>query len=103
MNEAYGYLNSIVPEARGKGEKVLMEAQGFSAEQVNKAKGEASRFLLQHGEHQKARKVTETRIYIEAMEKILPSGEKVLINPEVKQGVMDLWFLGKDGKKTIIE
>lgn len=103
MNEAYGYLNSIVPEARGKGEKVLMEAQGFSAEQVNKAKGEASRFLLQHGEHQKARKVTETRIYIEAMEKILPSGEKVLINPEVKQGVMDLWFLGKDGEKTIIE
>jgi membrane protease subunit HflK len=103
VNEAYGYLNSIVPEARGKAEKTMMEAQGFSAEQVNKAKGEASRFLLQHGEHQKARKVTETRIYIEGMEKILPSVEKILINPEVKQGVTDLWFLGKDGKKTIIE
>lgn len=103
VNEAYGYLNSIVPEARGKGEKDLMEAQGFSAEQVNRANGDASRFLLQHGEHQKARKVTETRIYIDAMERILPSVEKILINPEVKQGVMDLWFLGKDGKKTIIE
>jgi membrane protease subunit HflK len=103
VNEAYGYLNSIVPEARGKAEKDVMEAQGFSAEQVNRANGDASRFLLQHGEHQKARKVTETRIYIEAMEKILPSVEKILINPEVKQGVMDLWFLGKDGKKTIIE
>jgi membrane protease subunit HflK len=103
VNEAYGYLNSIVPEARGKAEKDVMEAQGFSAEQVNRANGNASRFLLQHGEHQKARKVTETRIYFESMEKILPSVEKIFINPDVKQGVMDLWFLGKDGKKTVIE
>ncbi len=103
VNEAYGYLNSIVPEARGKAEKMVMEAEGFRSERVNYAQGEASRFLLQHEEHEKARQVTETRLYIETMEETLPPVEKILINPEVKQGVMDLWFFGKDVKKTVIE
>jgi len=43
------------------------------------------------------------RLYIETMEKALPPVEKILINPEVKQGNMDLWFFGKDVKKTVIE
>ncbi|MFQ6079102.1 MAG: FtsH protease activity modulator HflK, partial [Thermodesulfobacteriota bacterium] len=103
VNEAYGYLNSIVPEARGKAEKIVMEAEGFRSERVNYAQGEALRFLLQHGEHEKAREVTETRLYIETMEKALAPVEKILVNPEVKQGVMDLWFWGKDVKKTVIE
>jgi membrane protease subunit HflK len=103
VNEAFGYLNSIVPEARGKAEKIVMEAEGFRSERVNYAQGEASRFLLQHEEHEKAREVTETRLYIETMERALPPVEKILINPEVKQGVMDLWFFGKDAKKTVIE
>jgi hypothetical protein len=47
--------------------------------------------------------VTETRLYVETMEKILLPVEKILINPEVKQGIMDLWFLGDNGKKTILE
>jgi hypothetical protein len=40
---------------------------------------------------------------VEAMEKILSPVEKILINPEVKQGIMDLWFLEDNGKRTIIE
>jgi membrane protease subunit HflK len=103
INEAYGYRNSILPEARGKAVKIIMEAEGFRAQRINNAQGEASRFLLQHAEHDKARKVTESRLYIETMEEALTPVEKILINPEIKQGVMDLWFLGKNGKKTIIE
>ncbi len=103
VNEALGYLNSIIPEARGKAETVVMEAEGFRSERVNYAQGEAARFVLQHEEHEKARDVTETRLYIETMEKALPPVEKVLINPELKQGVMDLWFFGNDVKKTVIE
>jgi membrane protease subunit HflK len=103
VNEAHGYLNSIVPEARGKAEKIVMEAEGFRSERVNHARGEASRFLLQHKEHAQAREVTEMRLYIETMEEALPPVEKILINPEVRQGTMDLWFFGKDAKKTVIE
>ncbi len=43
------------------------------------------------------------RLYIETMEKALLPVEKVLINPEVKQGIMDFWFLGKNEKKVFIE
>jgi membrane protease subunit HflK len=103
INQALGYRDSTIPEARGTAEKIIMAAEGFSAERVNYALGEASRFLDQHSEHDKARRVTETRLYVESMEKILSPVEKILINPEVKQGIMDLWFLGENEKKTIIE
>ena len=103
INEAFGYRNSIIPEARGKAEKIVMEAEGFRAERANHAEGEASRFLKQHVEHERAREVTETRLHLETMEKALPHVEKILINPEVKQGVLDLWFFGKDAKKVIME
>jgi membrane protease subunit HflK len=103
INDAYGYRNSVIPEARGKAAEIVMTAEGFREKRVNYAQGEASRFVLQHKEHDKARAVTETRLYIETMEEILPPVEKILINPEVKQGGMDLWFFGKDVKKTVIE
>jgi membrane protease subunit HflK len=103
INQAFGYRDSTIPEARGKAEKIIMAAEGFSAERVNYALGQASRFLQQHSQHDKARQVTETRLYVEAMEKILSPVEKILINPEVKQGIMDLWFLEDNGKRTIIE
>jgi membrane protease subunit HflK len=103
INQAFGYRDSTIPEARGKAEKIVMAAEGFSAERVNYALGQASRFLQQHSQHDKARQVTETRLYVEAMEKILSPVEKILINPEVKQGIMDLWFLDENGKRTIIE
>ncbi|NIO04041.1 MAG: FtsH protease activity modulator HflK [Proteobacteria bacterium] len=103
INEAYGYKNSIIPEARGKAEKIVMEAEGFRAERANYAQGEAFRFLKQHDEHNKAREITETRLHLETMEKALPEVEKILINPEVKQGVLDLWFFSEGAKKAVIE
>ncbi len=101
--QAFGYRDSTIPEARGKAQKIIMAAEGFSAERVNHALGEASRFLQQHSQHDKARQVTETRLYVETMEKVLSPVEKIIINPEVKQGIMDLWFLGENGNRTIIE
>ena len=103
INKALGYQDSTIPEARGKAEEIIMAAEGSRAKRVNYALGEASRFRKQHAEHDKARQVTEIRLYVETMEKILLPVEKILINPEVKQGIVDLWFLGDNGKKTIIE
>jgi hypothetical protein len=37
------------------------------------------------------------------MEKVLSPVEKIFINPEIKQGVTDLWFFGENGKKIPIE
>jgi membrane protease subunit HflK len=103
INQAFGYRDSTIPEARGMAEKIIMAAQGSKAERVNYALGEASRFRQRHAEHDKARQVTEMRLYIEKMERVLAPVEKILIDPEVKQGIMDLWFLGENGKKALIE
>jgi hypothetical protein len=37
------------------------------------------------------------------MERVLAPVEKILINPEVKQGIMDLWFFNENGKNPIVE
>jgi membrane protease subunit HflK len=103
INHALGYQDSTIPEARGKAEKIIMTAEGFRAKRINHARGEAYRFGRQHAEHDGARQVTETRLYIEAMEKVLAPVEKILINSEVKQGTMDLWFFNENGKNPIIE
>jgi membrane protease subunit HflK len=103
INQALGYRDSTIPEARGKAEKIVLAAEGLRAERINYAQGESSRFQLQHSEHDKARQVTETRLYVETMEKVLSPVEKILINPEIKQGIMDLWFFNGDTKRTIIE
>jgi membrane protease subunit HflK len=103
INRALAYQDSTIPEARGKAEEIIMAAEGFKAERVNYARGEAYRFSRQHAEHDNARQVTETRLYIEAMEKVLAPVEKILIDPAVKQGIMDLWFFNENGKNPIIE
>jgi membrane protease subunit HflK len=103
INQALAYQDSTIPEARGNAEKIIMEADGFKAERINSAQGEAYRFIRQHTAHEKSKKITETRLYVEAMEKILSPVEKILINPDVKLGIMDLWFLNENGNKTIIE
>jgi membrane protease subunit HflK len=103
INKALSYRNSTIPEARGKAEKIIMEAEGFTAKRINHASGDASRFLQQNTEYVKARQVTEIRLYVETMEKILSPVEKILINPDIKQGVMDLWFFGGKGKRAFIE
>lgn len=101
--KAYGYQDSIIPEARGKAAENVMQAEGFRAKRINQASGDAARFRQQHSEHDRARQITETRLYLETMEKILSPVNKILINPDVQQGVMDLWFVNEKGKKVFIE
>jgi membrane protease subunit HflK len=103
INQALAYQDSTIPQARGEAETIVMTAEGLKARRINHARGEAYRFSKQHAEHDGARQVTETRLYVEAMEKVLAPVEKILINPEVKQGIMDLWFFNENGKNPIVE
>lgn len=103
INEALGYQNSLVPEARGEAYALIAQAEGTKAERTNYAEGDADRFLKQLEEYRKAREVTDIRLYIETLERVLPKMEKYVINPDVKQGVIDLWFLGKGVKAVPLE
>ncbi len=94
INEAKGYRNSIIPEARGKAAQIIAAAEAYREEVINKAQGDAHRFLAQYKEYKKAPEVTKKRIYLETMEEIYPSMNKVIMSG--KSGVLPILPLGKN-------
>ena len=81
INEAEAYRNELLPKARGQSAAMGNEAAAYSATRVRTAEGDASRFDALRVEHDKAPKVTEQRLYYEAIEDILANaGEKVLMD-----------------------
>ncbi|MDC0205552.1 FtsH protease activity modulator HflK [Pelagibacteraceae bacterium] len=79
-NEAEGYANDVIPRARGDAAKILQEAEAYKQQVVAAAEGEASRFVAIYNEYAKAKKVTQERMYLETMEKVLADINKVIID-----------------------
>ena len=82
VNQAQGYELDIIPRARGEVERITQAAEAFKRERIAKAEGEAGRFLSILREYEKAKGVTRQRIYLEAMEEILPGITKFVVSPE---------------------
>ncbi|MDN3637272.1 FtsH protease activity modulator HflK [Simiduia curdlanivorans] len=81
-NEAQAYLNGIVPEARGKAQRILEEANAYKARVVAESTGEASRFEQLLVEYKKAPKVTRDRLYLDAIESVMTSSSKIMVDVE---------------------
>lgn len=79
VNQAEEYRNNVIPRTNGKAQQIILESEGYKAERITKAEGDAQRFLTVLNEYQKAKSVTERRLYIETMEEILPGIEKFVI------------------------
>jgi len=79
-NEAQAYQNDVIPRARGDAAKILQEAEAYKKQVVALAEGEASRFLAIYLEYEKAKQVTQERMYLETMEKVLADIDKVIID-----------------------
>jgi len=95
INEAAAYGNEVVPKARGEAAKTLREGEAYRAEKVNLARGDATRFREKLREYSRARAVTETRLYLEAVERVLARVRKFVIGREIKEDSLDLWFVGE--------
>lgn len=78
-NEAERRRNEIIPRALGEARQLIAEAEGYAIERVNRARGEASRFLSLAEEYQRAPEVMRTRLYLEAMDEVLPAVGKLFI------------------------
>ena len=87
-NEAEAYANDVIPRARGEAEQVLQQAEAYKKEVVAKAEGEASRFSAIYNEYRNAKQVTQERMYLETMEKVLADIDKVIIDKESGSGVV---------------
>jgi membrane protease subunit HflK len=89
-NEAQAYANGIVPEARGGAQRVLEEAMAYKEQVLAKAEGEAERFNKLLAEYQKAPAVTRERLYLDAVQGVLSSTNKVMVDVEGGNNVMYL-------------
>jgi membrane protease subunit HflK len=92
VNEAHGYANDLIPRARGEAQQMLAEAQGYRLRKVNEAQGDASRFTQVAREYDRAREVNGRRLYVEAMEEVLPGIRKLVVD---RSGNLDLTIVQK--------
>ena len=98
-NEAEAYANDVIPRARGEAQKILQAAEAYKKEVVAKAEGEASRFLAIYNEYKNAKSVTQERMYLETMEKVLADIDKVIIEKNAGSGVVPYLPLPELSKK----
>ncbi|HWK34504.1 MAG TPA: FtsH protease activity modulator HflK [Hyphomicrobium sp.] len=80
QNEAYGYFNKVVPEARGEADRILQGAEGYKQQVVNDASGQTSRFLQVYDQYKNAPEVTRRRMFLETMERVLGGTDKIILD-----------------------
>ncbi|MFH1577967.1 MAG: FtsH protease activity modulator HflK, partial [Candidatus Omnitrophota bacterium] len=85
------------PRARGEAEKTIRDAEGYSLDKVNRAKGEAERFSAILAEYEKAPEITRKRLYLETLADVLPKAkEKYIIDPK-QSSILPLLKIGEKG------
>lgn len=97
VNEARQRYNQVIPEAKGKALQVIEQAEGYAINRVNRATGEANRFTDVWREYNRAKTVTQKRLYLETMEEVLPGIDKIYIVDEKQQGLLPFLDLQKGG------
>ena len=79
-NEGQAYANDVIPRARGTASRLMQEAEGYKQRVIANAEGEASRFKQVLAEYAKAPGVTRERIYIESLQQLLSSTNKIVMD-----------------------
>ncbi len=78
--EARAYRRQVLAEAEGEAERLLSQARADRHRRIELAKGETERFLALAREHARAPRVTEQRLYLETLERLLPSLETYVVD-----------------------
>lgn len=102
INEAQAYRNAIIPEAKGNSYKIIKEAEAYKDEKIKISQGDALLFVQKFEEYQKSKGVTEYRLYMETMDKILPKVNKILLGGNIKVESTDLWLTNGAAGNPII-
>jgi membrane protease subunit HflK len=80
IKEAQAYAKGIIPVAEGAAERAIQEAQAYKSQVISIATGDSSRFSQLATAYERAPGVTRERLYIEAVETVLKSSRKVIID-----------------------
>ncbi len=90
INEGQAYFNDVVPKARGTASRLMQEAEGYRQRVIAAAEGESSRFRQIVTEYRKSPRVTRDRMYLDAMQRVLSSASKVVIDQKANSNLLFL-------------
>ncbi len=96
INQAEGYRNDVIPKARGEAEARISESQGFREARIKRAEGDVAKFKSILAEYKKAKEITRKRLYLEALEEILPDVKKYVVPKGGDGNVLNLLNLTSD-------
>jgi modulator of FtsH protease HflK len=99
INDSWAEYNQEIPKATGEAEQTLRAAEGYAMERVNNAAGDANRFTAVYKEYAKAPVVTRKRLYLEALNDILPKINKKIFMDQNQKNIVPLLNLGEEVKK----
>ena len=82
INEAEKEQNRELPRAVGNAQAVIAEAEGYAVEQLNIARGAASRFNAILTQYSADPRITRQRLYLEMIDEVLPTvGRAIVVEP----------------------
>jgi modulator of FtsH protease HflK len=86
QNEAKTYASREVPQARGRAAQIVQSAEAYKTKATADATGQAARFSEVYASYKAAPAVSRERLFLETMEKVLGSVNKVIIDQNGAQG-----------------
>jgi membrane protease subunit HflK len=90
INEASQIYNREIYRVEGEADRIVREAEGYSINRTNRAKGDAELFISVFEEYMKAKDVTRQRLYIETLEEVLSKIDKKHVVDKDLKGIVPL-------------
>jgi membrane protease subunit HflK len=89
IHQAEAYYNTVVPDAEGQASRLMAAARGYKVRVINEAQGDAEKFNAMLSEYNKdvsvySKEVTDYRLHIETMEKVLARVNKYIVDSDNK-------------------
>jgi len=84
INEAEAYRNEQIALARGQAVSRMEQARAYLVGRTNRASGDAQRFIQSEAAYRTATGPTETRLFLENMEQVLPGRNKLILETNGK-------------------
>jgi len=99
INESWEAYNKVIPRAKGQAEKTVHEAEGYALARIKKAEGDAAKFNKTWDAYKEAKDVTRRRLYLEALNDIIPMAGKVYVFEPKANNILPLLKLNDGGDK----
>ena len=99
LNNANKYRSEQLPAAEAEADKIIKQAEATKTGRINEANGQVSRFLAMYEEYALFPAVTKQRMYYEAMEKLLPGLQVVIVDESGNQ--MNMFQIGGNAGEEV--